>query len=74
MACRGSVHGTNLRGRSAEEKAAAVGAFAHDALHHLASGRIRPLVDRVFPVAELHAAYEHLAAPGKLGKVLLAFG
>jgi NADPH:quinone reductase-like Zn-dependent oxidoreductase len=74
MACRGSVHGTTLRGRSLEGKAAAVAAFAHAALPDLASGRIVPVIDRVFALDDLHAAYEHLAAPGKFGKVLLAVG
>jgi NADPH:quinone reductase-like Zn-dependent oxidoreductase len=38
----------------------------------LASGRLRPLIDRVFPLAEAAAALDHVRAPGKLGKVLLA--
>ena len=29
------------------------------------------MIDRVFPIAEAAAAFDHLAAPGKLGKVLL---
>jgi NADPH:quinone reductase-like Zn-dependent oxidoreductase len=73
MACRGAVHGTSLRGRSLEDKALAVDRFAAASLPHLASGRIRPVVDRVFPVEALHEAYDHLAGSGKFGKVLLAF-
>jgi NADPH:quinone reductase-like Zn-dependent oxidoreductase len=73
MACRGAVHGTSLRGRSLEDKAFAVDRFAAATLPHLASGRIEPVIDRVFPVAALHEAYEHLAEPGKFGKVLIAF-
>ena len=71
MGRRASVMGTVLRARSMEEKAAAVQAFAHSVVPHLAAGRARPVIDRVFPVAEAAAAFEHLSAPGKLGKVLL---
>ena len=71
MGRRASVMGTVLRARSMEEKAAAVQAFARSVVPHLAAGRVRPVIDRVFPVAEAAAAFEHLSAPGKLGKVLL---
>jgi NADPH:quinone reductase-like Zn-dependent oxidoreductase len=71
MGRRASVMGTVLRARPMEEKAAAVQAFARSVVPHLAAGRVRPVIDRVFPVAEAAAAFEHLSAPGKLGKVLL---
>ena len=63
-----------LRARPLHEKAIAVEAFAREVVPHLASGRIAPLVDRVFPAAEAAAAFDRLAEPGKLGKVLLDFG
>jgi NADPH2:quinone reductase len=71
MGRRASLMGTVLRARPMEEKAAAVQAFARSVLPQLASGRARPVIDRVFPIAEAEAAFDHLAAPGKLGKVLL---
>jgi NADPH2:quinone reductase len=74
MGKRASLMGTVLRARSMEDKAAAVQAFAHSVIPHLAAGRLRPVIDRVFPVAEAAAALDHLAAPGKLGKVLLELG
>jgi NADPH:quinone reductase-like Zn-dependent oxidoreductase len=74
MGKRATVMGTMLRARPLEQKAAAVQAFAHQVLPLLDSGRVRPLVDRVFPAADAVAAFDHLAAPGKLGKVLLEFG
>jgi NADPH2:quinone reductase len=73
MARRARVFGTVLRARPLEEKAAAVGAFAREVVPYLASGRIRPLVDRVFPAGEAAAAFDRLQEPGKLGKVLLDF-
>jgi NADPH2:quinone reductase len=73
MGKRASVMGTMLRARPLEEKAVAVQAFAHQVVPLLASGRVRPLVDRVFPADRAADAFDHLAAPGKFGKVLLQF-
>jgi len=36
------------------------------------SGRARPIVDQVFPLAEARAAHEHLEAGRQLGKVVLS--
>lgn len=74
MARRAHLIGTVLRARPLEEKAAAVQAFGHEVVPHLASGRIVPLVDRVFPAAEATEAFDRMQQPGKLGKVLLDFG
>jgi NADPH:quinone reductase-like Zn-dependent oxidoreductase len=65
--------GTVLRARPFEEKAEAVQAFARQVVPLLAAGRVAPLVDRSFPAEEAAAAFDYLAAPGKLGKVLLRF-
>jgi NADPH:quinone reductase-like Zn-dependent oxidoreductase len=73
MGRRARVMGTVLRARPLEEKAAAVNAFAREVVPHLATGRIVPLVDRVFPAGEAAAAFDRLQEPGKLGKVLLDF-
>jgi NADPH:quinone reductase-like Zn-dependent oxidoreductase len=62
-----------LRARPLEEKAAAVQAFAHEVVPHLASGRMRAVVDRVFPAEEAADAFDYMASSGKFGKVLLAF-
>lgn len=73
MRRRGSVTGTVLRARSVEEKAAAVSAFAEQVLPLIAGGRIRPVIDRMFPAAEILAAHEHVESNGTFGKVLLDF-
>lgn len=74
MGRRAQLIGTVLRARPLEEKAVAVQTFAREVVPHLASSRVAPLVDRVFPAAEAAAAFDRLASPGKLGKVLLDFG
>jgi NADPH:quinone reductase-like Zn-dependent oxidoreductase len=73
MGKRASLMGTVLRARPMEEKAAAVQAFARGVVPLLAEGRLAPPIDRVFPAADAAAAFDHLAAPGKFGKVLLQF-
>lgn len=73
MVKRARLIGTVLRARPLEEKATAVQAFAREVVPHLASGRIIPLVDRVFPAAEATTAFDRMQEQGKLGKVLLDF-
>jgi NADPH:quinone reductase-like Zn-dependent oxidoreductase len=41
-------------------------------LPHIASGRVKVVVDRVFPLAEAAAAQEYMAANQNFGKVVLA--
>ena len=74
MMKRARLIGTVLRARPLEEKAAAVQAFAREVVPHLASGRMVPLVDSVFPAEQARAAFDRMQEPGKLGKVLLDFG
>ena len=62
-----------LRARPLEQKAQAVRAFEREVVPHLASGRVRPVIDRVFPFERAVEAFERLAASGKRGKVLLHF-
>jgi NADPH:quinone reductase len=73
MQKRAVVRGTVLRPRPVEEKAAAVRAFEREVLPALADGRMRPLVDSVFPGADVTDAFDRLAESGKVGKVLIEF-
>jgi putative PIG3 family NAD(P)H quinone oxidoreductase len=73
MVKRATLFGTVLRSRPLEQKAAAVRAFEREVVPLLAGGRVRPLVDSVFPAADAAAAFDRLAGPGKAGKVLLDF-
>jgi len=73
MGRRARIFGTMLRARPVEEKAAAVLAFGHHVVPGFVDGRLRGIVDRVFPVEEADAAFDYMAQPGKFGKVLLAF-
>ena len=73
MGRRGRLLATVLRARPNEEKGMVVRAFEREVLPHLAAGTMRPVVDRSFPVAEVAAAFDHMAHGTKQGKVLLDF-
>jgi len=66
------IVGSALRSRSREEKADLVRAFSEFGLPRLADGRLRPVVDRVFPLAEAARAYACLEHERPFGKVVLA--
>jgi len=66
--------GSVLRARPRPEKAELVQAFGAFALPRLASGALRPIVDRVVPFARVADAYEQLEAGGVLGKIVLELG
>ena len=68
---RARVFGTVLRPRSIAEKAAATDAFARDVLPLLADGRVRPNLDRTFPLTDVREAYSYLASNKSFGKVVL---
>lgn len=43
----------------------------HDVLSHVFAGRLKPVVDRTFPLKEARAAHEYLEASQMFGKVVL---
>ncbi|MGH7543160.1 MAG: NAD(P)H-quinone oxidoreductase [Gemmatimonadota bacterium] len=63
--------GTSLRSRPLEEKIAAVQAFARKALPLLADGRIRPVLDETFPMADAADAHRRMEANRNFGKIVL---
>ena len=67
------IIGTVLRSRPAEEKAAATEKFIEDVLPLLASGKIRPNLDKVFSIEQIREAHEYLESNRSFGKVVLEF-
>ena len=70
---RATIIGTVLRARSIEEKANATRQFAAHVLPLVERGLVRPVVDRVYPAAEVRAAHEYLESNQSCGKVVLEF-
>jgi putative PIG3 family NAD(P)H quinone oxidoreductase len=71
MGKRGRIHGSTLRPRPLEGKAAAAQAVERHVLPLLATGRVRVPVAATFPLADAEAAYERFRAGAKFGKVVL---
>jgi NADPH:quinone reductase-like Zn-dependent oxidoreductase len=71
MGKRGRIHGSTLRARPLEDKAAAARRVERHVLPLLARGAVTVPVAATFPMAEAAAAYERFAAGGKLGKIVL---
>jgi NADPH:quinone reductase-like Zn-dependent oxidoreductase len=43
----------------------------HEVLGHIFAGRLKPVVDRVFPLKDLRAAHEHLEKSQMFGKIVV---
>jgi len=71
MSKRLHLVGTVLRSRSLEEKALVTQRFAQEVVPLLSSGRVRPIIDRVFPLEQAAEAHAYLESNASFGKVLL---
>src|SRR4051812_48737131 len=74
LAKRLTIKGTSLRARPLGEKIAATEAFARDVVLLLASGKVKPVIDRTFPLSEIRKAHERLESNESFGKVVLEIG
>jgi NADPH:quinone reductase-like Zn-dependent oxidoreductase len=66
------VQGTGLRGRPLEEKATLTQEFVRRVLPLIARGRIVPVIDRVYPLADVAEAHRRMEANENFGKIVLA--
>lgn len=71
LAKRASVTATSLRARPPGEKAAVVAAVREHVWPLIATGRVRPVVDRSLPLAEAAEAHRVLESGAHIGKILL---
>ncbi|UCC75162.1 MAG: NAD(P)H-quinone oxidoreductase [Gemmatimonadota bacterium] len=63
--------GTSLRFRPLEEKIEAVRAFERDVGSLLATGQVRPVIDRVFSFEGVVEAHRHMESNLSFGKIIL---
>ena len=60
-----------MRARPPEEKAALAADGTRDLLPLFAAGRLRPIVDRVFPMAAAAEAHRRMESDTHFGKLVL---
>ena len=68
---RGAIIATSLRARPADEKAAIVASTREHVWPLVEAGTVRPVVDRVLPMAEAAEAHRLVEGGSHVGKVLL---
>jgi NADPH:quinone reductase-like Zn-dependent oxidoreductase len=71
MAARGRIHGSTLRARSLEDKAAAARAVERHVVPLLAGGAVTVPLVATYPLADAAAAYARFGEGRKLGKIVL---
>jgi NADPH:quinone reductase len=74
MGKRGRIHGSTLRARPLEEKAACARELERSVLPLFESGLLRVPIAATYSIEEAAAAYERFEAGGKLGKIVLETG
>jgi len=67
------IIGSVLRSQSRGEKAAITRGFAETVLPLLRSGRVKPIVDRVFPIEEAEKAHQYIKQGEHFGKAVLTW-
>jgi NADPH:quinone reductase len=74
MMKRAVITGSTLRPRDADEKARLAGEIERVVWPWIAAGKVKPQVDRAFPLEEAAAAHAHLEGGAHVGKVILTAG
>jgi NADPH2:quinone reductase len=67
------LFGTVLRSRPLEEKIALAREFSNAVLPLISSGRIKPVVDSVFPMDAIRSAHERMEENASFGKIVLTW-
>jgi NADPH2:quinone reductase len=65
------LYGVSNRLRNAAQRAESMRRFLADLMPALSAGKIRPIIDCTFPLAELPAAQTHVEADAHVGKVVI---
>ncbi|HEX8654429.1 MAG TPA: NAD(P)H-quinone oxidoreductase [Allosphingosinicella sp.] len=66
--------GSTLRARSVEFKSLVADELARTVWPHVAVGRLRPVIDSTFPLADAAAAHRRMESGGHVGKIVLTTG
>ena len=68
---RAHLVGTVLRARPLEEKVAASQRFEAEVVPAIEAGRVRPVIDRRYPLTEIAEAHRYLESNASVGKVVI---
>ena len=71
MSKRLTLKGSTLRARPLEEKVRIKEAFMARFWGALGAGRVKPVIDRTFPVGEVEAAHAYMRENKNIGKIIL---
>ena len=63
--------GTTLRARPLEEKIVAARLLSHNIAPLLESGKVKPIIDKVFPIDQVEQAHRYVEGNDSFGKVVL---
>ena len=74
MRRRLTLTGSTLRPREPAFKALVADELARTVWPHVEAGRLKPVIDRVFPLAEAAAAHARMEAGDHVGKIVLSVG
>jgi NADPH:quinone reductase-like Zn-dependent oxidoreductase len=66
------IFGVSNKLRTAAERAETVAGFKRDWLPAFADGRLKPVIDRKFPLDELPAALAYMESNAQLGKITVS--
>ena len=65
------LFGVSNKLRTAAQRAQTVAGFTRDILPLIVAGKIKPVVDRVYPFADLPSAVERMRADSQVGKIVI---
>ena len=68
------IFGVSNKQRNAEQRAATVKGFVADFMPLFASGRLRPLLDKVFELEDLEKAKAYMESDAHVGKIVVKIG
>jgi NADPH:quinone reductase len=74
MRRRLTLTGSTLRARSVEFKSMVADELARTVWPHVAAGRLKPVIDRSFPLADAAGAHRRMEAGEHVGKIVLTLG
>ena len=74
MRRRLTLTGSTLRPRSVEFKTMVADEIAKTVWPYVEGGRLKPIIDSSFPLAEAAAAHAHMEAGEHVGKIVLEIG